>query len=74
MEPTRCYPWQWFYELAILETDRAKLPALIKAAQAVIDARVAEIQSMNNATADERLAIEDAINGLRMLINELRTE
>ena len=72
MESTRCYSWQRPYELAILEIDRAKLPALIKAAEAAIDARIAEIQSMNDGTPDEMQAIEDAHSGLRLLNNELR--
>jgi hypothetical protein len=73
VEPTRWYSWQRPYELAILEIDRAKLPTLITAAQAAIDARIAEIQSMNNATADEWHAIEDARSGLRILIAETRS-
>jgi hypothetical protein len=68
------YSWQWCYEVAITETDRTHLPALVTAAQAAIDARIAEIQSMNDSTAEERQAITDARNGLRILIDELRSE
>ena len=68
------YSWQRPYEVAIVETDAARLPALITAAQAAIDARIAEIKSMNNGTPEERQAITDARSGLRILIDELRRE
>ena len=67
MEPTRCYSWQRPYELAILEIDRAKLPTLTTTARAAIDARVAEIKSMNHGTPDERQAIQNALSGLQIL-------
>jgi hypothetical protein len=67
---TRRYAWQTHYEVAILETDRTQLPDLITAAQAAIDARIAEIQGMNDGTPEEHQAIEDARNGLRILIAE----
>ena len=73
MEPTQGYAWQRPYEAAILETDSTKLPARITAAEAAIDARIAEIQSMNNATADEWQAIEGARSGLKILIAETRS-
>jgi hypothetical protein len=73
VERTRCYSWQWAYELAILEIDPAKLQALITAARAAIDARVAEIKSMNDGTPEELQAIEDVRNGLRILIAETRS-
>ena len=66
------YVWQRRYEVAILETDRTQLPALITAAQAAIDARIAEIRSMNNGTPEERQAITDAQNGLQILIDEIK--
>ena len=67
---SRRYSWQRHYEAAILETDRTKLPDLITTAQAAIDARIAEIQAMNDGTPAERQAITDARNGLRILIAE----
>jgi hypothetical protein len=70
VEPTPGYAWQRPYEAAILETDRTKLPMLIVAAQAAIDARITEIQAKHDATPEERRAIEDAINGLRILVTE----
>ena len=74
METRQNYAWQWCYEVAITETDHTHLPALITAAQAAIDARIAEIKAMNDGTPEERQAITDARNGLRILINELRPE
>jgi hypothetical protein len=73
MENRPGYSWQRPYEVAILETDPIQLPHLITAAQAAIDARIAEIQAMNDATPAERQAIEDARNGLRVLIAEVRS-
>jgi hypothetical protein len=71
VETGQSYTWQWCYEVAITETDRTHLPALITAAQAAIDARIAEIKAMNDGTPEERQAITDARSGLRVLINEL---
>ena len=73
VETRKNYEWQRPYEAAIIETDVARLPALITAAQAAIDARIAEIQSMNSGTPDERQAITDARNGLRILIDETKS-
>jgi hypothetical protein len=67
------YAWQRRYEVAILETDRTQLPDLITAAQGAIDARIAKIQTMNDGTPAERQAITDARNGLRVLIEEIRS-
>jgi hypothetical protein len=68
---SRVYGWQRFYEAAILETNRSRLPALIQAAQAAIDARLQQLQSDHNGTADERLAISDALSGLSVLRKEI---
>jgi hypothetical protein len=73
METRQSYAWQWCYEVALVSTDRTHLPALITTAQAAIDARIAEIKTMNDGTADERQAITDARNGLQILIAEVRT-
>jgi hypothetical protein len=70
VEPTHRYAWQRHYEVAILETDRTRLPDLITAAQAAIDARIAQIRAMHDGTPEEHQAIEDARHGLRILIAE----
>jgi hypothetical protein len=72
VETRKSYEWQRHYEVAILSTDRTHLSALIIAAQAAIDTRIAEIRSMNAGTADERQAITDARNGLQILIAETK--
>ena len=64
------YEWQRHYEAAILETDRSRLPSLIKAAQAAIDARIEALRLNHGGTAAERQAIADAVNGIRVLEKE----
>jgi hypothetical protein len=74
MEPSQRYAWQGPYEAAMLSTEPAQLPALIAAAQAAIDERVAEIAYTNNGALDERIALEAARNDLRILVNKTRSE
>jgi len=64
------YAWQRPYEAAILETDRTKLPTLIEAALAAINARRAEMNGTGSPA--ELRAIEDARSGLRILVAETR--
>lgn len=68
---SRVYGWQRFYEAAILETNRSRLPVLIQAAQAAIDARVEQLQSNSHDSADEKQAIADAQAGLNVLRKEI---
>jgi hypothetical protein len=70
VETTPGYAWQRHYEAAIIETDRTKLPTLIEAAQAAINARRAEMDGTGSPA--ELQAIEDARSGLRILIAETR--
>ena len=65
------YPWQRYYEAAILETDRSRLPALIKAAQEAINSRIQQIGSDHQGTPEERQAIADSLAGIRVLQQEL---
>ena len=74
MSTARAYKWQRHYEVAFTETDPTKLPVLITAAEAAIEARIAEIRAMHDSTPEEHQAIADARNGLRILILELRPE
>ena len=64
------YEWQRHYEAAILETDRARLPQLIEAAHAAIDARIKELETNHGGTADEGQALADALSGLGVLRKE----
>ena len=65
------YPWQQYYEAAILETDRSRLPALIKVAQDAIESRIQQIGNDHQGTPEEREAIADALAGIRVLRQEL---
>jgi len=65
------YEWQRHYEAAILETDRTRLPQLINAAQAAIDARIEDIRLNHSGTADEEQALANALDGLRVLQKEI---
>jgi hypothetical protein len=64
--------WQRFYEDAIVETDRSRLPVLIRTAHAAIDARMEQLthNDHNEAGTEERRAIADALAGLRVLARE----
>jgi len=65
------FGWQRFYEAAILETDRVRLPQLIQTAQAAIDARIDQLRVNHQNGEAERQAIADALAGLRLLKQEL---
>jgi hypothetical protein len=71
VETTPGYAWQRPYEAAILETDRSKLPMLIEAVQAAIDARRAEMNGTGSPA--ELHAIEEARSGLRILVAETKS-
>jgi hypothetical protein len=65
------FGWQRFYEAAILETTRARLPERIQTAQAAIDARIEQLRVDHHNSDEERQAIADALTGLRILRGEL---
>jgi len=64
------YDWRRFYEEAVVETDLRRLPVLIRAAHAAIDARVEELKHHHKASPEERQALEDALAGLGVLRRE----
>ena len=66
------YSWQRFYQAAIVETDGARLPALIQTAQAAIEARLQQFASCDGDCSEERLAIDDALAGLAVLRREVK--
>lgn len=68
---TRTYGWERFYEEAILETNRAAVLRRIHAAQAVIDARIAELESDHGGSSDERHLIVTALQGLKLLREQI---
>ena len=67
------YAWQQYYEQAILETNRSRLPVLVRAARAAIEVRVDQLRSTSDGSATERQAIEDALAGLRLLEKESKS-
>jgi hypothetical protein len=71
MQTMATFGWQRFYEAAILETNRERLPQLIQAAQAAIDARIDQLRMNHHDSAEERQAIADALAGLRLLKEEV---
>jgi hypothetical protein len=64
------YVWEQRVKAAALETDDEKLPKLIQAAKAAIDARLHELQADHGGAPDERQAISDALAGLNVLRRE----
>ncbi len=65
------YEWQRPYVSAVLETDRSKLSERIQEAHSAIDARVSELNLDHQGTPEERLAIEFALNCLKLLSQEI---
>jgi hypothetical protein len=57
--------WRKEYEAALLEVDLQKLAARVRVAEAAIHARAASLNGQ--ATADELIAMEDALNNLHLL-------
>jgi len=62
--------WKELYELAVLEMDPAKLPSAIARANDAILERIEH--SDRNAFGGELPALNDALNGLRVLRRECR--
>ena len=65
------YEWQRPYVEAVLETDRTKLPQRIEQAYASIHARIDELSQDHQGTPEERLAIDFALNCLKLLSQEI---
>jgi hypothetical protein len=60
------YAWEESYRAAALETDRSKLPERIRAALAVINRRVHELNG-GKGSANERAAVREALDVLIIL-------
>ncbi|MFZ0817781.1 MAG: hypothetical protein WAM78_19810 [Candidatus Sulfotelmatobacter sp.] len=65
------FTWARLYEAAILETDRSRLAARIQAADAAVKVRAQELSNHYEGTEEERVAISDALSGLKILRKEL---
>ena len=66
------FHWRRHYEAALLETDRAQLPKLIRQAEIALDARIQELRSGQNGSRQEKDAIAEALAGLNVLRKEVR--
>jgi hypothetical protein len=63
--------WQELYQLAMLETDPAKLSPLIADARKAILDRIQE--TLNKPVSAEHERLSDALSGLRTLLQEVNS-
>jgi hypothetical protein len=61
------YSWQESYHAALLENDWTKMVALVQAAESEIHKRRLVLSKDHNGTQEEREAVVNALNGLRVL-------
>jgi hypothetical protein len=61
------YKWHASYQAAVLETDWTKMVELVQAAESEIHQRRLELSKDHNGTQQEREAVVNALNGLRLL-------
>ena len=61
------YSWQESYHAALLETDWTKMVELVQKAESDIHKRRLELSQDHNGTQEEREAVVNALNGLRVL-------
>jgi hypothetical protein len=59
--------WQDSYKAALLETDWTKMVELVQNAESEIHKRRLELSKDHNGTQEEREAVVNALNGLRVL-------
>jgi hypothetical protein len=64
---TTRYSWQDSYTAALLETDWTKMAELVQAAESEIHKRRLQLSQDHNGTQEEREAVVNALNGLRVL-------
>ena len=61
------YGWQESYQAALLETDWTKMQERVQTAESEIHKRRLELSQDHNGTQEERNALVNAMNGLRIL-------
>jgi hypothetical protein len=61
------YSWQESYHAALLESDWTKMVELVQKAESEIHKRRLELSQDYNGTLEEREAVVNALNGLRVL-------
>jgi hypothetical protein len=64
------YVWHGAYKTAILETDCTKLQERLQSAESAIHERQHTLSMDHGGTAEERQAIADALNGMKVLRRE----
>jgi hypothetical protein len=70
MSPSEDYPWVELYRAALLEVDPEKLRLLVEEAYEVLQQRAWELINQNSCE-QERSALSDALQNLRVLRREL---
>ena len=61
------YIWQESYQAALLETDWTKMQERVQTAESEIHQRRLELSKDHHGTQEEREAVVNALNGLRVL-------
>src|SRR6266550_1529774 len=61
------YSWQESYHAALLETDWTKMVELVQKAESDLHKRRLELSQDHNGTQEEREAVVNALNSLRVL-------
>jgi len=61
------YSWQESYHAALLETDWTKMVELVQKAESDLHKRRLELTQDHNGTQEERAAVVNALNDLRVL-------
>ena len=61
------YSWQESYQAALLESDWTKMVELVQKAESDLHERRLELAHHHNGTQEEREAVVNALNGLRVL-------
>jgi hypothetical protein len=61
------YKWQASYQAAVLETDWSKMIGLVQKAESDMLKRRLELSQGHNGTQEEREAVVNALNSLRVL-------
>ena len=69
--PSESAKWQELYKAAIFETDRTKLPFLIRQAEEAIIRRGRDLLTVSRRQDEEGDALDDALYALRALRSSL---
>jgi hypothetical protein len=67
------YSWQESYHAALLETDWTKMAELVQKAESDLHKRRLELTQDHNGAQEERAAVVNALNDLRVLRMDVAT-